>query len=35
LHNLSHSQLDALVGKLASFDVFSRPLKILVVTHDS
>ena len=29
LHNLSHSQLDALVGKLASFDVFSRPLKLL------
>jgi N-acetylneuraminate lyase len=29
LHNLSHPQLDALVAKLGSFDVFSRPLRIL------
>ncbi len=29
LHNLSPPQLDALAGKLATFDVFSRPLKIL------
>lgn len=29
LHNLSRPQLDALAGKLATFDVFSRPLKIV------
>jgi N-acetylneuraminate lyase len=29
LRNLSPSQLDALAGKLASFNVFSRPLKLL------
>jgi N-acetylneuraminate lyase len=29
LHNLAAPQIDALIGKLMSFDVFARPLKLL------